>query len=336
MKHFSFIKSTEISELISYRAGETKLGENIKTIQGTDWKNELATSTAKFVLLGIPEDIGVRANLGIGGTQSLWQPALKAVLNIQDTPFLSGKNLLVLGHFDFTTWMTESKNATLEELRRMVAAIDEEVYPLIETIVATGKIPIVIGGGHNNAYPNIKGASRAMNKKINCVNLDAHSDFRIKEGRHSGNGFRYAKDEGYLDKYALIGLHENYNSAPIIQELEQHQDIYYNTYDSIFIREQLSYSHALNEAYKFIHHNTIGIELDLDCIADTLSSAATPCGITTLQARQYIHFFGQHESVAYLHLTEGAVMLDDGRENKLTPKLAAYLVTDFMKAQLNQ
>ena len=207
MKHFSFIKSTEISELISYRAGETKLGENIKTIQGDDWENELATSTSKFVMLGIPEDIGVRANLGIGGTQSLWQPALKAVLNIQDTPFLSGKSLLVLGHFDFTTWITESKNASLEELRRMVAAIDEEVYPLIETIVATGKIPIIIGGGHNNAYPNIKGASRAMNKKINCVNLDAHSDFRIKEGRHSGNGFRYAKDEGYLDKYALIGLH---------------------------------------------------------------------------------------------------------------------------------
>lgn len=335
MMHFSFIKSTEISELISYRAGETKLGERVMTLQEDDWGNAIASSTARFVLLGIPEDIGVRANLGIGGTQSLWQPALKAILNIQDTPFLSGNSLLVLGHFDFTDWMTTSKNTTLEELRKTVADIDEEVYPLIETIVASGKIPIIIGGGHNNAYPNIKGASRALKKKINCVNLDAHSDFRVKEGRHSGNGFRYAKDEGYLDKYSLLGLHENYNSAPILEELDQHQDIYYNTFDSIFIRERISYSNALKEAYEFIHQNTIGIELDLDCIVDTLSSAATPCGISAIQARQYLHFFGLHESVAYLHLTEGAVLLDDGRENKLTAKLVAYLVSDFMKAQLN-
>nr|WP_233167177.1 arginase family protein [Pedobacter sp. ASV2] len=35
------------------------------------------------------------------------------------------------------------------------------VFPIIEKIVAAGKVPIVIGGGHNNAYPIIKGSSLA-------------------------------------------------------------------------------------------------------------------------------------------------------------------------------
>ncbi len=34
--------------------------------------------------------------------------------------------------------------------------------------------------------------------QINSINLDAHSDFRPAEGRHSGNGFRYAEEDGYL------------------------------------------------------------------------------------------------------------------------------------------
>jgi arginase family enzyme len=32
---------------------------------------------------------------------------------------------------------------------------------------------------------------------VNAINFDAHSDFRILEGRHSGNGFSYAYEEGF-------------------------------------------------------------------------------------------------------------------------------------------
>jgi formiminoglutamase len=35
---------------------------------------------------------------------------------------------------------------------------------------------------------------------VNAINFDAHSDFRILEGRHSGNGFSYAYEEGFLKK----------------------------------------------------------------------------------------------------------------------------------------
>jgi formiminoglutamase len=43
----------------------------------------------------------------------------------------------------------------------------------------------VIGGGHNNSYPLIKGTAKGWHKagviplaQINCINLDAHADYR--------------------------------------------------------------------------------------------------------------------------------------------------------------
>jgi formiminoglutamase len=48
-------------------------------------------------------------------------------------------------------------------------------------------------------------------ENVNAINFDAHSD-RILEGRHSGNGFSYAYEEGFLKKYFIFGLHENYTS----------------------------------------------------------------------------------------------------------------------------
>jgi formiminoglutamase len=47
---------------------------------------------------------------------------------------------------------------------------------------------------------------------VNAINFDAHSDFRILEGRHSGNGFSYAYEEGFLKNILFFGLHENYTS----------------------------------------------------------------------------------------------------------------------------
>ena len=87
---------------------------------------------------------------------------------------------------------------------------------LIFKIVSAGKTPIVIGGGHNNAYGNIKGTSLALNKPINVINFDAHTDFRALEGRHSGNGFSYAFQEGFLNNYFIFGIHENYSSKAVL------------------------------------------------------------------------------------------------------------------------
>jgi formiminoglutamase len=327
--HFNVYSQADIEGLVNKRPGETKLGEHVHTIPEEHPVSYLAELPGRFVLLGIPEDIGVRANGGIGGTQSLWVPALKAILNRQykdDTG-----SLTVLGAFNFERWMDHSLEETSMALRQRVAQIDDAVFPVIEEIVKAGKVPIVIGGGHNNAYPILKGASGVREAPVNCINLDAHSDYRPMEGRHSGNGFRYARNEGYLSRYAVIGLHEAYNSIEILRDLEADPDLHYSFYEEIFLKESQTFHDAVAAAITHTKGQPTGIELDLDCIAGVLSSAATPSGITVLQARQYLHWCSQSVDVAYLHITEGAVQLRDGREDGSTAKLIAYLVGDFLR-----
>jgi formiminoglutamase len=94
----------------------------------------------------------------------------------------------------------------------------------------------------------------------------------------------------------------------------------------------MGYQQCIYDALEFTNDAHRGIELDLDCIERVLSSAATPCGISTVQARQYVHLCGQAGKVAYLHLTEGATHLRSGKDDGYTAKLIAYLVMDFIKA----
>jgi formiminoglutamase len=310
-----------------------KLGERIQLVLASaTWEETIESSNASFVLLGIPEDIGVRANAGIGGAHTSWMPALQSLINIQSTSKFNGEELLILGSFDFTDLMQQSQVMNLEELRALVSVIDDIVYPVIQKIIEAGKIPIVIGGGHNNAYPLLKAASLTFQQPINCINLDAHSDYRVLEGRHSGNGFRYAKTEGYLNQYALIGLHENYNSESVLDDLTNDASIHFSFYEDIFLHHKLDFKEAILQAINFTDDLPTGIEIDLDCIQNVLSSAATPVGISPLQARQYISMVADKSNPAYLHLTEGATKLANGREDMSTGKLIAYLVSDFIKS----
>ncbi len=320
-----------IDHLTARRPGETKLGEQVQIVHADTWKEELKNSKAKFVLLGIPEDIGVRANYGVGGAHTLWEHALKAILNVQHTNGLKGDDLLILGDFNFRDLMHQAEHADASVLRELVAHIDGKVAPIVKEIIAAGKIPIVIGGGHNNAYPLLHGASEAKGGTVNCINLDAHSDYRMMEGRHSGNGFRYAKKKGFLGKYAIVGLHENYNSQAVIDDLNADADIMFSTYEDIFLNDRLDFDAAINSAISHTNGNATGIEIDLDSIEHVLSSAATPSGIKTVQARRYITMCAKKANAAYLHITEGAVKLKSGKEDIYTAKLVSYLVTDFMR-----
>jgi formiminoglutamase len=331
--YLSILNKEHLQLLLNTREGEVKLGEKVQLIIPTaGWQESIESCNASFVLVGIPEDIGVRANGGVGGAHTAWIPSLQALLNIQSTPQFSGEELLVLGSFDFTDWIEQSQQMNAQQLRELVAKIDEEVYPVIRSIIESGKIPIVIGGGHNNSYPLLRAASLAFGASVNCINLDAHSDYRIMEGRHSGNGFRYAKVAGFLNQYALIGLHENYNSESVLNDLIADETIQFSTYEDIFLRNNEDFEQAVLQAINFTDGLPTGIELDLDCIQNVLSSANTPSGISTLQARQYVHLTANKANTAYLHVTEGATKLANGREDASTGKLIAYLMSDFIKA----
>jgi formiminoglutamase len=349
MSKLTIYTKKTLSKYIRTRAGESKLGEHVQTLSSKNIEEGLQASSATFVLLGLPEDIGVRANYGRGGTHTAWEPALTNILNVQSNAFLNGNEILVLGHINFDDLMQHSikldsnTKTGIQQLRKLCAEVDERVVPIIQKIVSAGKIPLIVGGGHNNSYGNIKGAalglktSKRKKATINCINCDAHSDFRPLEGRHSGNGFSYAFHEDFLAKYAIVGLHENYNSEDVFKELKKNQkQIKYSLMEDICIRENVSFKQAVSSAIQFSGTDFFGVELDMDAIENIPASAKTSSGISPNQARQYVSLAAQHKNVTYLHLTEAAPVLSHIKADNKTGKLIAYLLTDFMKSYLQK
>lgn len=322
MEGLKIYGAPELSAATNRREGELKIGQKVKFISRLD---DLHESSARFVLIGIPEDVGVRANLGIAGAASAWLPALKAILNVQSTPFFTGEELLVLGHFEFS----EPAAGELSQLQQKVAEIDDVIFPVIQQVVTAGKIPVVIGGGHNNAYPIIKGSSISLNSPIAVVNIDAHADLRPCTGRHSGNGFSYAIKDGFLNRYGVFGLHQNYNNNSILETIAANGQIYPVFFDDLLKSDQsmfLVWSTLLEKMGP-----VTGLELDLDCIENVLSSAMTPSGFTLNEIRRLI--LNTPKKFSYLHICEGATALADGKRDLGTAKTIAYLISDFIKSQ---
>ena len=344
--HFKWYCKQDVLSLTRLRQFETRIGERVQVAHpGQDPEEFLSKSSARFVLLGVPEDIGVRANLGVPGADTAWIPFLQSFLNMQSNDFLDGQELLLLGHFDFgdiqylIDHTARGDQERMDAYRHAVNSIDDEVEQMIKLITGLGKIPIVIGGGHNNAYPVIKGAAKGWHKsglishpRINCINLDAHTDYRTTEGRHSGNPFRYAMEDGYLQRYCVVGMHENFVPQNVWLDIMENPNVDCISFEDIFIYEKRTFLQAVAHATGFTENGMAGIELDLDSIAGVLASAASPIGITGLQARQYVHFAASDAKAAYLHICEGACLLGDGRTDASTGKLIAYLVADFLKA----
>lgn len=323
INHFQFFEEKALNNYLKPREGETKIGEKIS--YGTDFKN----SNARFVLLGIEESIGVKGNLGVSGTHTAWNAFLTAFFNIQHTNKLKGENIHLLGKFNFQQLADNAKS--IEDFRKLVPVIDEAVFPLIQEISEAGKIPIIIGGSHANAFPIIKGVSQGKNVAINVMNLDAHADFRAFEGRHSGNPFSTAKAEGFISDYSILGLHENYNSQNMMDEMAKHKGIRYYFWEDIYLRKKITFEDALNDVIQLNQNKACGIELDMDSIESVLSSAMTPSGFSSTEARYYAYKTGHSLHPAYFHICEAASELETGLKNNSTGKLLSYLVSDFMK-----
>lgn len=336
MNKLVLFNNSDLKKLLNKRSGESKFGEHIKTLSSiSNIYEQLENLDVSYVIIGLPEDIGVFANHGKSGTCKTWNVAIKFLLNIQNNEFTKANQVLVLGYLDFTTELltvsklNPSKKKDILKARKIVKKIDTYVTFIIQQIVKAGKKPIIIGGGHNNAYGNIKGSALAFGCPINAVNLDAHTDFRAEEGRHSGNGFTYAFAEGFLRDYFIFGIHENYTSDAVLKKMAKIKSIDYNTFESIEIRNEVKFKDALNRALEHVNTTSFGIEIDCDAIEHVASSAMTPSGFSVTKTRRFIVFFGKQENACYLHICEAIATPEN--ESQIG-KLITYLITDFIKA----
>jgi|TARA_B110000090_G_scaffold300_1_gene330 formiminoglutamase len=338
MKNLQIINSETLERITQKRTGEKKLHEVVQYLTSSNNLLERITDPQiEFVLFGIKEDIGVLANHGQPGARDTWESVIKSLLNIQSNEYTNASSILILGHLDFkdlygTPSLTSSEKS-LKTYRKHVELIDQNVNQLVYSIVKAGKTPIVVGGGHNNAYGIIKGCALGLKTKVNAVNFDAHTDLRTLEGRHSGNGFSYAIEEGFLDRYFIFGLHENYITKKILKYISTSKSkIKFISFEDLIVRKETSLRRASKNALKFVSKSNFGIEIDCDAIENIPSSAQTPSGFSVNQTRQFVHYFGKHEKAFYLHICEAATVKDE-RLNEQTGKLISYLITDFISAK---
>ena len=136
-------------------------------------------------------------------------------------------------------------------------------------------------------YQGLNNAELIPLSQSNCINFDAHADYHVAKGRHSCNVFRYAEEDGYLGKYCVVGLHENYISQNVLMDMHNNPFIDYITYEEIFIHERKNFIQAVAHATGFTEDRYTGIEIDLDCIETILSSSITQSGINPFLYRTF-------------------------------------------------
>lgn len=315
-ENFEFILFSEkdLSELTNVREGELRLGECVQAGFSPE---------ARYVLIGVEEDIGPQANYGNPGAKKAFHAAISRFLNMQSNRKYSGKNLTCAGYVK-----QRVEFSTVEKGRELIEELDELLIRLLIPVYQNDQVPVLVGGGHNNAYPLIAAFYKAHNRALEVVNCDPHADCRRLEGRHSGNPFSYARKNGFLEFYSVLGLHGAYNSESMLNYLNE-QGFYYSYYE-----EYMKVPSKMSEDLQTIiirSDDYLGVELDMDSIKGMPSSAYTPSGIDVEHARLYImKLASSKRKIAYLHLPEAAP--SNEQEQKTVGKTIAYLIHDFVSS----
>jgi formiminoglutamase len=301
-RHLSFQK----------RIGEIRVGEYL---------SERDPSKAKYVLVGIAENVGPLANLGRPGSENAFTAFSKVFYNAQFHNQTALEQLAFLGHIKQLRPATDR-----QEAMELVAELDAMLYEVLIQHLGPQQIPIIVGGGHNNALPLMRWA--AAKGKLSVVNIDAHADLRPTENRHSGNSFSYALQEGLLESYGVFGLHEAFNNTYLRTQLLTPKVSFR------FYEDYLEGPHQLlDDVLSFIQHqhHAVGLEIDMDAIAHMPSSACSPSGWSLDQIRSLVRKIGHiSPNIAYLNLTEAAPCND--KEDLIVGKALTYLVRDFCSA----
>lgn len=192
---------------------DPRLGDLLMSVDAID-----ETRGVTCVILGVPQHIGIERNGGRAGAADgpaairhwLYRMATSAVHTA-----ISRGHVTVLDAGDI---ITEGK--TLQQ-------IHDEQHDVVQELLDHKMIPIVLGGGHDTAWPTIA-ALNASGRSFGVINIDAHADVRpLKDGgqAHSGSPFRQMLEtenshlspggfvEYGLQHYAVSAAHADYVRA---------------------------------------------------------------------------------------------------------------------------
>jgi formiminoglutamase len=179
------------------RFDDPRLGECVEFWNG----GPLSLSPGQPVVIGFPQDEGVRRNFGRPGAAQAPGEIRRWLYRLSPWDVLRGADLTRLHLLDLGDLRCD---ANLE-------ASQQALGDIIPQVLAARAIPIVLGGGHETAFGHFLGYA-ASRLPVGIINLDAHLDVRpTNDGLgHSGSPFRQALEHSQSplrgDAYVCLGV----------------------------------------------------------------------------------------------------------------------------------
>jgi formiminoglutamase len=146
-------------------------------------------AACRVVILGCPQDEGVRRNRGRPGAARAPEAIRRCLYRMSAGQIPPGA-LLDLGDLHI--------QPELEATHALQRAV-------VRRLVADGKRLVVLGGGNDISYPDCAGLVDAVGEAL-AINLDAHFDVRSDARRNSGTPYRQLLDEGLIRPDAFYEL----------------------------------------------------------------------------------------------------------------------------------
>lgn len=252
------------------RSDDPRLGECV-----TFWRQGTPELwPGRPVLIGFPQDEGVRRNSGRTGAASAPSAIRQQLYRLTPWDAVHEADLAALDLLDLGDVRC---NEDLEEAQQVLAEA-------IAAILTAGAVPIVLGGGHETAYGHYLGYVRA-GRPVAILNLDAHLDVRplIDERGHSGSPFRQALEHPTQplpgDRYVVLGAQP--------QSVSREHQLYVRSKGGVIhwaeeTRDRLEATFR-SECQRLANNSSVYLTLDSDvaCQADVPGvSAPNPLGLS--------------------------------------------------------
>jgi formiminoglutamase len=247
---------------------------------------------AQIVVLGCPQDEGVRRNNGRAGAANA--PAAIREQFYKLTPFNINKRIFDLGDVPL--------NGSLEEAHDVLTSV-------VAQVLRDGKRLIILGGGNDISYADGRAMADVfgVNEWI-AVNIDSHLDVRADQPRNSGTPYRQLLEEKLLapTSFYEVGFQSHFCS-PIYYEYIRSLGVNRISLELLRSRAEADIELSENIRQKFIHHSSalstfFGFDMDAVRSCDAPgTSAPSPLG---LKASEFIRLVKYAASLANTRIVE--------------------------------
>ncbi|MGQ0540961.1 MAG: formimidoylglutamase [Blastocatellia bacterium] len=274
-------------------------------------REEKDYEVADIVILGCPQDEGVRRNNGREGA-ALAPSAIREQF-YKLTPFNIKKKIFDLGDVKI--------GATLEDTHGTQTAV-------VKQILSDGKRLIVLGGGNDISYADGVAMAEVFGPEWWIgINIDSHLDVRIAEQRNSGTPYRQLLEEGHLlPKYFYEVAYQTHFCSPVYYEYIRNLGVNRISLEMLRSREEADQEIKEQVRKRFIGQSAslntfFGFDMDAVRSADAPgTSAPSPLG---LRAGEFITLVKYAASLANTKLIEFSEVNPKFDADNRTTKLVA-------------